>query len=61
MAFFVVKSRKSHSFTEHSRPIDSPPIQIDPSELGADIQSVLDWIKSYNKKRIKTMTSVSDF
>ena len=39
-----------YSFTEHSQPIDSPPIQIDPSELGADNQSVLDWIKSYNKK-----------
>lgn len=39
-----------YSFTEHSQPIDSPPIQIDPSELGADIQSVLDWIMSYNKK-----------
>ena len=39
-----------YSFTEHSQPIDSPPIQIDAYELGADIQSVLDWIKSYNKK-----------
>jgi len=39
-----------YSFTEHSQPIDSPLIQIDAYEIGADIQSVLDWIKSYNKK-----------
>lgn len=39
-----------YSFTEHSQPIDSPPVQIDTSELKSDIQSVLDWIKSYNRK-----------
>ena len=39
-----------YSFTEHSQPIDSPPVQIDTSDLKSDIQSLLGWIKSYNKK-----------
>lgn len=39
-----------YSFAEHSQPIDSPPIQIDTSELKTDIQMMLSWIKSYNKK-----------
>ncbi len=39
-----------YSFTEHSQPIDSPPVQIDAPDLKTDIQTVLDWIKGYNKK-----------
>ncbi len=39
-----------YSFTEHSQPIDSPPIQIDTSVLKSDIQKMLNWIKDYNKK-----------
>ena len=39
-----------YSFTEHSQPVDSPPIQIEASELCSDIQLMLDWIKRYNKK-----------
>ena len=30
-----------YSFTEHSQPIDSPPVQIDISELGSDIQLII--------------------
>ena len=39
-----------YSFTEHSQPIDSPPVQIDTSDLKSDIQSLLGWIKKKKKK-----------
>ncbi len=39
-----------YSFTEHSQPIDSPPIEINIDDLSVDISRYIDWIGSYCKR-----------
>ena len=47
----IVDSMMSkYSFTEHSQPIDSPPVQISIEELSCDIDNYLNWINDYNKR-----------
>ncbi len=39
-----------YSFTEHSQPVDSPPVGISIDELNADISAFIQWIGDYNKR-----------
>ena len=39
-----------YSFTEHSQPIDSPPVDIDIDELNNDITVFIQWINDYQKR-----------
>ena len=39
-----------YSFTEHSQPIDSPPVEISVEELNSDIEVYLRWINDYRKR-----------
>lgn len=39
-----------YSFTEHSQPIDSPPVKISAEELNCDIEGYLRWINDYRKR-----------
>ena len=39
-----------YSFTEHSQPIDSPPVEISAEELNHDIEVYLGWINDYRKR-----------
>ena len=39
-----------YSFTEHSQPIDSPPVVISIDELDRDIDECIKWITDYRKR-----------
>lgn len=39
-----------YSFTEHSQPIDSPPVEISIDELNRDIDEYIKWITDYRKR-----------
>ena len=39
-----------YSFVEHSQPVDSPVIEIDPSSLDNDVAAFAMWVNEYNKR-----------
>lgn len=39
-----------YSFTEHSQPIDSPPIEVNIDELNTDIGNYISWINGFRKR-----------
>lgn len=47
---YVDDMMTKYSFTEHSQPIDSPPIQIGIDEIDNDIARYIEWISSYRKR-----------
>lgn len=47
---FVDDMMTKYSFTEHSQPIDSPPVEITIEELSKDISAYIAWITEYRKR-----------
>lgn len=47
---FVDSMMTKYSFTEHSQPSDSPPIEIDIDDLNKDIGDYINWISEYRKR-----------
>lgn len=47
---FVDAMMTKYSFTEHSQPIDSPPVEISIEELSGDIAAYITWIAEYRKR-----------
>lgn len=47
---FVDSMMTKYSFTEHSQPADSPPIDISIDELNVDISTYIKWIADYRKR-----------